>query len=206
MVGLQGHWGERFGGTFLDVFSLRHACRATGGSVLEEFLCFGVVAALILARPAGPLGRAFWRCIFGWLLATPKLYHHYGLQGRRSWPQDGSRRSPTWRLFFARAWLWLSCRATGESVLEVHFCMIFRNVVLAGPLGRAFWRSFCVLGVVLAVVRPHRLSGQGVRGALRSAAMQIALLGGGLSFRARARGYGWAAGPLGRALWRYIVG
>ena len=22
--------------------------------------------------------------------------------------------------FFSRAWLWLSCRATGESVLEVH--------------------------------------------------------------------------------------
>ena len=82
MVGVQGHWGERFGGTFLDDFSLRRACRATGESVLEEFLCFGVVAALIVARPARPLGRAFWRCIFGWLLATPKLYHHYGLQGR----------------------------------------------------------------------------------------------------------------------------
>ena len=86
MVGLQGHWGEGFGGTFLDAFSLRRACRATGESVLEEFLCFGVVDALILARPAGPLGRAFWTCIFGWLLAMPKLYHHYGLQGRRSWP------------------------------------------------------------------------------------------------------------------------
>ena len=57
MVGLQGHWGERFGGTCLDDFSLRRVCRATGESVLEEFLCFGVVAALILARPAG---RYFW--------------------------------------------------------------------------------------------------------------------------------------------------
>ena len=74
MVGRQGHWGECFGGTCLDDFSLRRACRATGESVLEAFLSFGVVAALILARPAGPLGRAlFWRCIF-----------HYGLQGRRS--------------------------------------------------------------------------------------------------------------------------
>ena len=101
MVGLQGLWGERFGGTFVDDLSLRRACRATGESVLEEFLCSGVVAALILARPAGPLGRAFWRCIFGWLLATPKLDHHYGLQGRRSWPQDGSNaavRQPTWHL------------------------------------------------------------------------------------------------------------
>ena len=51
--------------------------------------------------------------------------------------------------FFARARLWLGCRATGESVLEVHFWMIFRYVVLAGPLGRAFWRSFGVLGWLL---------------------------------------------------------
>ena len=67
-------------------------CRATGESVLEvhvwmifrywrSFCFFGVVAALVLARPAGPLGRALWRCIFGWLLAMPKLYHHSGLQG-----------------------------------------------------------------------------------------------------------------------------
>ena len=31
----------------------------------------------------------------------PKLYHHYGPQGRRSWSQDGSNaaiRQPTWRL------------------------------------------------------------------------------------------------------------
>ena len=35
-------WGERFGGTFLDDLSLRRACRATGESVLEEFLCFGL--------------------------------------------------------------------------------------------------------------------------------------------------------------------
>ena len=118
---LQGHWGERFGGVFV-------------------FWCGCSVDS---CSAAGPLGRAFWRCIFGWLLATPKLYHYYGLQGRRSWPQDGSNpavRQPTWRLFFASAWLWLSCRATGESVLEVHFWMFFRYVVLAGPLGRAFWR------------------------------------------------------------------
>ena len=98
MVELQHHWGERFGSTFLDDLSLRPACRATGESVLEELLCFGVVAALILARLQGPLGRAFWRCIFGWLLARPKLYHHYGPQGRRSWPQDAAVRQPTWRL------------------------------------------------------------------------------------------------------------
>ena len=54
MVGLQGLSGERFRGAILDEFSLRRACSA---SVLEEFLCFGVVAALILARPAG---RYFW--------------------------------------------------------------------------------------------------------------------------------------------------
>ena len=41
IVGLQGHWGERFGGTFLDDFSLRRACRATGESVLEEFCVLG---------------------------------------------------------------------------------------------------------------------------------------------------------------------
>ena len=41
-------------------------------------------------------------------------------------------------------------RAMGESVLEVHFWMIFRYVVLAGPLGRAFggvfvfWGGCCV--------------------------------------------------------------
>ena len=35
MVELQGHWGERFGGTFLDDFSLRRACRATKEGVLE---------------------------------------------------------------------------------------------------------------------------------------------------------------------------
>ena len=111
---------------------------------------------------AGPLGTAFWRCIFGGRLAMPKLYHHYGPQGRRSWPQDGSNaavRQPTCLLdgctcppvglvgagraigalavelcilakesyaysargafLFARARLWLSCRATGESVLDV---------------------------------------------------------------------------------------
>ena len=39
MIELQSHWGERFGGTFLDDLSLRRACRATGESVLEEFLC-----------------------------------------------------------------------------------------------------------------------------------------------------------------------
>ena len=59
VVGLQGHWGERFGGTFLDAFSLRRACRATGEIVLEEFLCFGVVAALILAQLQGHWGQRF---------------------------------------------------------------------------------------------------------------------------------------------------
>ena len=124
-------------------------------SVLEEFLCFGVVAALILARPAGPLGRAFWRCIFGWLLAMPKLYHHYGLQGRRSWPQDGSNaavRQPTRRLFFR------ACVAMVE--LQGHWGERFGGVFVfwggcwvdscsaAGPLGRAFWR--CIFGWLLA--------------------------------------------------------
>ena len=103
MVGLQGHWGERFGGTFLDDFSLRRACRATGESVLEEFLCFELVAALILARLQGHWGERFGGVFFDGFLARPKLYHHYhyGPQGRRSWPQDGSNaavRQPTWRL------------------------------------------------------------------------------------------------------------
>ena len=43
----------------MDDFSLRRACRATGESVLEEFLCFGVVAALILARLQGHGGERF---------------------------------------------------------------------------------------------------------------------------------------------------
>ena len=38
MVGLQGHWGKRFGSTVLDDFSLRRACRATRESALEECL------------------------------------------------------------------------------------------------------------------------------------------------------------------------
>ena len=78
-VTLAGHWGERFGGGF--VF--------WGGCCVDS------------CSAAGPLGRAFWRCIFGWLLARPKLYHHYRPQGRRSWPQDGSNaaaRQPTWSL------------------------------------------------------------------------------------------------------------
>ena len=70
---------------------------------------------------AGPLGRALWRCIFGWLLAMPKLYHHYGPQGRRSWPQDDSNaaaRQPTWRLTSdVRA----RCgRLSTRSVLNIH--------------------------------------------------------------------------------------
>ena len=64
MVGLQGHWGERFGGTFLADFSLRRACRGTGESALEEFLCFGVVAALILARLQGHWGERFGGVFF----------------------------------------------------------------------------------------------------------------------------------------------
>ena len=92
------------------------ACRATGESVL--------------------------RCIFGWLLATPKLYHH---DGRRSWPQDGSNaavRQPTWRLFFARASLWLSCKATGESILSCIFGWLLAMPKLyhhCGLQGRRSW-------------------------------------------------------------------
>ena len=45
-------------------------CRATGESVLDEFLCFGVIAALILARLQGHWGErfggvfldGFWQC------------------------------------------------------------------------------------------------------------------------------------------------
>ena len=55
---------------FLVDFSLRHACRGTGESALEEFLWFGVVAALILARLQGHWGErfggifldGFWQC------------------------------------------------------------------------------------------------------------------------------------------------
>ena len=81
MVELQGSWGERFGGTCLDDFSLRHACRATGESVLEEFLCFGVVAALILARLLGHWGQrfggvfldGFWQCRSCITIKGPKV-------------------------------------------------------------------------------------------------------------------------------------
>ena len=137
MVQLQGRRGERFGGTFLDDLSLRRACRATGESVLEEFLCFGVVAALILARLQGHWGQrlggvfldGFWQgrsCI----TIMP--------QGRRSWPQDGSNAAvrPFFRACVAMVQLQgrraerfegtflddfslcRACRATGESVLE----------------------------------------------------------------------------------------
>ena len=43
----------------MDDLSLRRACRATRESVLEELLCFGVVAALILARRQGHWGERF---------------------------------------------------------------------------------------------------------------------------------------------------
>ena len=49
--------------------------------------------------------------------------------------------------FFARAWLSL-----GESVLEVHFWVIFVTSCLPGPLGRASWKSFCVLGWLLLMM------------------------------------------------------
>ena len=76
----------------MDDFSLRRACRATGESVLEEFLCFGVVAALILARLQGHWGQRFGGVFLAMAkLASPKLYHHYGPQGRRSWPLQHSR-------------------------------------------------------------------------------------------------------------------
>ena len=81
MVELQGHWGERFGCTFLDDFSLCRACRATGESVLEEFLCFGVVVVLILARLQGHWGRrfggvfldGFWQCRSCVTIMDPKV-------------------------------------------------------------------------------------------------------------------------------------
>ena len=102
MVELQGHWGERFGGTFLDVLSLRRACRATGESVLEEFLCFELVAALILARLQGHWGERFGGVFFdGFWQGRSCITINYGPQGRRSWPQDGSNaavRQPNWRL------------------------------------------------------------------------------------------------------------
>ena len=116
---------------------------------------------------AGAPGRAFWRCIFGWLLAMPTLYHHYGLQGRRSWPQDGSNaavRQPTWRLFFAMGELqgyWgerfggtclddlslrRACRATVESVLEEFLCFgVVAALILArlqGHWGQRFGGVF----------------------------------------------------------------
>ena len=65
-VVLAGPLGRAFGGTFLDDFSLRRACRAPGESVLEVhfWMTFRYVVL------AGPLGRAFWRnfCVLGWLL------------------------------------------------------------------------------------------------------------------------------------------
>ena len=62
----------------LDNFSLRRACRATGESVLEEFLCFGVVAALILARLQGQrfggvFLDGFWQCRSCITIMGPKV-------------------------------------------------------------------------------------------------------------------------------------
>ena len=52
-------------------------------------------------------------------------------------------------------------------------------------------------------IRPHRLSVQGVLwGSLSSAAIANSFARGGALFFSRVRGYGWAAGPLGRAFWR----
>ena len=64
-----------------DDFSLRRACRATGESALEEFLCFGVVAALVLARLQGHWGQrfggvfldGFWQCRSCITIMGPKV-------------------------------------------------------------------------------------------------------------------------------------
>ena len=62
MVGLQGLWGERFGGAILDEFSLRRACSAAGESVLEEFLCGCWVDSCSACRATGEsvLEVYFW--------------------------------------------------------------------------------------------------------------------------------------------------
>ena len=65
----------------MDDFSLRRACRATRERVLEEILCFGVVAALILARLQGHLGQrfggvfldGFWQCRSCITIMGPKV-------------------------------------------------------------------------------------------------------------------------------------
>ena len=49
-------------------FWLRFACTAMQVSVLEEILAFDWFFAL---TTRGPLGKAFWRCIFGSFLTMP---------------------------------------------------------------------------------------------------------------------------------------
>ena len=36
LIGLQGHWGERFGGVFLDCFRQRRSCITIMGSKVDE--------------------------------------------------------------------------------------------------------------------------------------------------------------------------
>ena len=129
MVGLQGHSGERFGGTCLEDFSLRRACRATRESVFGGVFVFWGGFCVDSCSVAGPQGRAFWRCILGWFLARPKLYHHYGPQGRRSWPQNGSNaavKQPTWRLdgYFHFTNFGCSCTVWAAERLEyIYVCI-----------------------------------------------------------------------------------
>ena len=92
----------------MDAVSLRRACRATGERVLEEFFCFGEVAALILARLQGHWGQRFGGVFLDGFSQCRSCITIMG-QGRRSWPQDGSNaavRQPTWRL--GPRWLHLS--------------------------------------------------------------------------------------------------
>ena len=124
MVRLQGHWGERLGGTFLDDFSLGRACRTTGESVLEEFLCFGVVAASIFARLQGHWELrfrgvfldGFWQCRSCITIMGPKID-----EVDPRWLQRSCKTANLAPLFFTRAWLRLSCRATRKIALEIHF-------------------------------------------------------------------------------------
>ena len=62
---------------------------------------------------------------------------------------SGVRRALLGGCFFARAWLWLSGRATEESVLEVHVWMIFRTSCLQGH-----WRE-SVLALIIARLQGH---------------------------------------------------
>ena len=97
-VELPGHWRERFGGTCLDDFSLRRACRATymghWGERFGGVFVFWGGCCVDSCSAAGPLGTAFWRCLFD------SFWMAFGNAEVVSplWASNAAVRQPTWRL------------------------------------------------------------------------------------------------------------